>query len=44
MSESRLTVAVSNDFFKALNGLPEKARGKVATFISNSGTTRAVQA
>lgn len=34
MSESRLTVAVSNDFFKALNGLPEKARGKVATFIS----------
>jgi mRNA-degrading endonuclease RelE of RelBE toxin-antitoxin system len=34
MSESRLTVAVSNDFFKALNALPEKARGKVATFIS----------
>jgi superfamily I DNA/RNA helicase len=34
MSESRLTVAVSHDFFKALNGLPEKARCKVATFIS----------
>ncbi len=34
MSEPRLTVAVSNDFFKALNALPEKARGKVATFIS----------
>jgi mRNA-degrading endonuclease RelE of RelBE toxin-antitoxin system len=34
MSESRLTVAVSNDFFKALNALPEKSRGKVATFIS----------
>jgi len=25
---------VSNDFFKALNALPEKSRGKVATFIS----------
>jgi mRNA-degrading endonuclease RelE of RelBE toxin-antitoxin system len=34
MSEPRLTVAVSNDFFKALNALPEKSRGKVATFIS----------
>jgi mRNA-degrading endonuclease RelE of RelBE toxin-antitoxin system len=34
MSETRLTVAVSNDFFKALNALPEKSRGKVATFIS----------
>ena len=34
MSEARLTVAVSNDFFKALNKLPEKSRGKVATFIS----------
>lgn len=34
MSESRLTVALSNDFFKAFGRLPEKARGKVATFIS----------
>ena len=25
---------MSNDFFKALNALPEKSRGKVATFIS----------
>jgi hypothetical protein len=34
MSEPRLTVALSNDFFKAFGRLPEKARGKVATFIS----------
>ena len=34
MSEARLTVAVSNDFFKSLNKLPEKSRGKVASFIS----------
>ena len=34
MSESRLTVALSNDFFKAFGRLPEKAQGKVATFIS----------
>ena len=34
MSEPRLTVALSNDFFKAFARLPEKARGKVATFIS----------
>ncbi len=34
MSDTRLTVAVSNDFFKAFNKLPEKSRGKVATFIS----------
>ena len=34
MSEPRLTVALSNDFFKAFGQLPEKARGKVATFIS----------
>lgn len=34
MSELRLTVALSNDFFKAFGRLPEKARGKVATFIS----------
>lgn len=34
MSESRLTVALSNDFFKAFGRLPEKARGKVATFLS----------
>lgn len=34
MSESRLTVALSNDFFKAFGRLPEKSRGKVATFIS----------
>jgi len=34
MSDSRLTVALSNDFFKAFGQLPEKARGKVATFIS----------
>jgi hypothetical protein len=34
MSEPRLTVALSNDFFKAFACLPEKARGKVATFIS----------
>ena len=34
MSEPRLTVALSNDFFKAYGRLPEKARSKVATFIS----------
>jgi len=34
MSESRVTVAVSNDFFKSLNALSEKSRSKVATFIS----------
>jgi len=34
MSEPRLTVALSNDFFKAFGRLPEKSRGKVATFIS----------
>ncbi|MBM5817161.1 MAG: DNA helicase [Cyanobacteria bacterium K_Offshore_surface_m2_239] len=34
MSEPRLTVALSNDFFKAFGRLPEKAQGKVATFIS----------
>ncbi|QPN61978.1 UvrD-helicase domain-containing protein [Synechococcus sp. CBW1004] len=34
MSEPCLTVALSNDFFKAFGRLPEKARGKVATFIS----------
>ncbi|MFN4864709.1 MAG: 3'-5' exonuclease [Cyanobium sp.] len=34
MSVPRLTVALSNDFFKAFGRLPEKARGKVATFIS----------
>lgn len=34
MSDPRLTVAISNDFFKAYGRLPEKARGKVATFIS----------
>ncbi len=34
MSEPRLTVALSNDFFKAYGALPEKARGKVAAFIS----------
>ena len=34
MSEPRLTVALSNDFFKAFGRLPEKARGKVAAFIS----------
>ena len=34
MSESRLTVALSNDFFKAFGRLPEKAQGKVATYIS----------
>jgi len=34
MSEPRLTVALSNDFFKAFGRLPEKARSKVATFIS----------
>jgi hypothetical protein len=34
MSEPRLTVALSNDFFKAFGRLPEKARGKVASFIS----------
>ena len=34
MSETRLTVALSNDFFKAFGRLPEKSRGKVATFIS----------
>jgi hypothetical protein len=34
MNEPRLTVALSNDFFKAFGRLSEKARGKVATFIS----------
>jgi AAA domain/UvrD-like helicase C-terminal domain len=34
MSEPRLTVALSNDFFKAFGRLPETAQGKVATFIS----------
>jgi mRNA-degrading endonuclease RelE of RelBE toxin-antitoxin system len=34
MSEPRLTVALSNDFFKAYGRLSEKARSKVATFIS----------
>ena len=34
MSESRLTVAVSKSFFKALNRLPDKGQTKVATFIS----------
>jgi hypothetical protein len=34
MSEPRLTVALSNDFFKAFGRLPDKAQGKVATFIS----------
>jgi hypothetical protein len=34
MREPRLTVALSNDFFKAFGRLPEKAQGKVATFIS----------
>ena len=38
MSEPRLTVALSNDFFKAFGQLPEKARGKVATFISKFRT------
>lgn len=34
MSEPRITVALSTGFLKALNQLPEKARGKVAAFIS----------
>ena len=34
MSVPRLTVALSNDFFKAFGRLPDKAQGKVATFIS----------
>ncbi len=34
MSEPRLTVALSSDFLKALNKLPERGRGKAATFIS----------
>ncbi|APD47018.1 MULTISPECIES: UvrD-helicase domain-containing protein [unclassified Synechococcus] len=34
MSDTRLTVAISSDFLKALNKLPEKGRSKAATFIS----------
>ena len=34
MNQSRLTVAVSNAFFKSLNKLPDKSRGKVASFLS----------
>ena len=34
MTQSRLTVAVSNAFFKSLNKLPNKSRGKVASFLS----------
>ena len=34
MTQSRLTVAVSNAFFKSLNKLPDKSRGKVASFLS----------
>ena len=34
MSEPRITAALSTGFLKALNQLPEKARGKVAAFIS----------
>jgi mRNA-degrading endonuclease RelE of RelBE toxin-antitoxin system len=34
MSESRLTVALSSDFLKALNKLPEKGRSKAAAFVS----------
>ncbi|MCP9808354.1 DEAD/DEAH box helicase [Cyanobium sp. HWJ4-Hawea] len=34
MSEPRLTVALSSDFLKALNKLPEKGRSKAASFIA----------
>jgi len=34
MSEPRLTVAVSHDFLKAFDRLPESFRGKVTSFIS----------
>ena len=34
MSEPRLTVALSSDFLKALNKLPEKGRSKAASFVS----------
>ena len=34
MDNNRLTVAISNDFFKSLNNIPEKSRSKVAAFIS----------
>jgi len=34
MSEPRLTVALSSDFLKALNKLPEKGRSKAAAFVS----------
>ena len=34
MTQSRLTVAVSNAFFKSLNKLSDKSRGKVASFLS----------
>ena len=34
MSDARLTVAISNDFFKAFGKLPNTARNKMATFLS----------
>ena len=34
MTQSSLTVAVSNAFFKSLNKLPDKSRSKVASFLS----------
>ncbi|MXZ82392.1 MAG: AAA family ATPase [Synechococcus sp. SB0666_bin_14] len=34
MTDDRITVALSNDFFKAFGKLPNKARGKVAAFIA----------
>ena len=34
MSDPRLTVALSSDFLKALNKLPEKGRSKAASFVS----------
>ena len=34
MTDVRITVAISNDFFKAFGKLPNKARSKVAAFIA----------
>ena len=34
MTDARITVALSNDFFKAFGKLPNKARSKVAAFIA----------
>lgn len=34
MSDPRITVALSSDFFKALNKLPEKGRAKATSFVS----------